>query len=145
MSISGWAVGMFVGIVLITLVDTGRPSPLWAAQFPMQGILDCMRVVGGAPASVCTLVLSPPLTVDVLWPDTWTPALTPLKSETGIVSLINPFFPKFLSVRMFYHSSSNEGRTVMKPQMMYFSDSFFVFSYRQLYLCVSSQGRMRCG
>lgn len=35
---------MFVGIVLITLMDMGRPSPLRVAPFPMWGILGYMRV-----------------------------------------------------------------------------------------------------
>lgn len=40
----GWPMGVSMGTVLSKLTDVGSTSPPWAAPFPRQEVLNCVRV-----------------------------------------------------------------------------------------------------
>lgn len=47
---------LVVGGVLIALIDMGKPSPLWVALFPKQGVLDSIyleRVLSRSGQLLC--------------------------------------------------------------------------------------------
>lgn len=46
LSIQGWLVGMSVERLsrLVEFIGLGRPSPMWVAPFPKQGVLNYVRV-----------------------------------------------------------------------------------------------------
>lgn len=103
--------GLWVWKTLL-LINIERLSPLWAASFPRQGVLDCIGDENTSWKHSCKQpYFSLLLTKDVLWLTTWVPTFTPRNDGFSIVRWINTFFLKLLFIRLFYHRHRNELRT----------------------------------
>lgn len=95
----------------------GRPSPLWAAPFHRQEVLNYLGSGEMEQHSKYAWArLSLLLTLDVVWTATRSPALTSPHYQSvnwNCKPEINAFSPKLLFVRVFYYSKRNKTQTVI--------------------------------
>lgn len=112
-----------MGVVLIKLIDMGRPGPLLAVPFPRHRVLDCVRVgkfswaqQAGAHACIYPSLF---LTVDVLFLAVWISYrdLPQWLTTTWNCKIRESFLPLLPFVRIFYHSNRNSSRAVREKEM----------------------------